>query len=493
VTGRITESPKIANLFQFDLMKIAIIADPSHLLKLIRNMLQNKGIVKIHPEYQQFFNLVTNEISWQVIEDVVKFQETHELRINPKLNAATLKRGKSQFGKMDVGCAIAVFSKDTTSAIQYMVLHHDYPETYLATAQFVYEVAHWWEIMSCQHFSMAFSMARPEMHKEQCAFVERFSDFFSSIQIDELKSGQPHAYTEVQQGVLITSWSILWLQKDLLTRKNLKFFMAGRTSGDNIENHHSNSKAMTKNPSPLQIERISKALAVCQVLGNVKGSNCPDDQSTEALGEFKNLKKLELAKAKEEQDEADEDFEFLNSNGHHFNLDTDHGFAEANALSNWLGCALKRTILSKKHKGCYCEKCSSLLVEKKNEESLQMVNELIDNKKIGEIFQRNFTRPSILCNNIFHEAEALFKANRNLYFKKQKLDEKILSFIEIELKKIFNLKEICHLKQILRKFIFGRLHFWAAHINRNGKQINEPAREEASNASRTARQLFLVE
>ena len=97
------------------------------------------------------------------------------------------------------------------------------------------------------------------------------SDFFSSIQIDELKSGEPHAYTEVQQGVIITSWSIIWLQKDMLTRKNLKFFMAGRTLGDIVENHHSNSRQMNKNPSPLQIERISKSLAICEVLGNVKG------------------------------------------------------------------------------------------------------------------------------------------------------------------------------------------------------------------------------
>ena len=73
-------------------MKIAIIADASHLLKLIRNMLQNKGILKINPEYQQYWNLVTDEISWNVILDVVEFQEKHELKINAKLNSQTIKR-----------------------------------------------------------------------------------------------------------------------------------------------------------------------------------------------------------------------------------------------------------------------------------------------------------------------------------------------------------------------------------------------------------------
>ena len=82
MTGRISESPTIANLFQVDLMTLAIIADASHLLKLIRNMLQNKGTVYMHPDDQKYYNLVTNEISWKVIEDVVEFQEKHELRID---------------------------------------------------------------------------------------------------------------------------------------------------------------------------------------------------------------------------------------------------------------------------------------------------------------------------------------------------------------------------------------------------------------------------
>ena len=58
---------------------------------------------------------------------MVKFQEKFELKIAPKLNANVLKRGGSHFGKMDVGCAMSVFSKDTSAAIEYIVLHHNYP------------------------------------------------------------------------------------------------------------------------------------------------------------------------------------------------------------------------------------------------------------------------------------------------------------------------------------------------------------------------------
>ena len=107
----------MSNFFLWNGMKIYIICDASHVLKLIRNMLQNKGIIKIHKVYQEDWNMITDEVRWEVIEELVKFQEKFELKIAPKLNAKVLERGGSHFGKMDVGCAMSVFSKDTAAAI----------------------------------------------------------------------------------------------------------------------------------------------------------------------------------------------------------------------------------------------------------------------------------------------------------------------------------------------------------------------------------------
>ena len=444
-------------------------------------------------EWQDYFKLVSNEICWEVIEQVVKFQEDHELKIAPKLRAKTLERGKSHFGKMDVGCAMSVFSKDVSACIEYMVLHHDYPMWFLTTAQFVYWVAHWYEIMSNQHFSLAFSLENPAVYAEVSEFIEvGFPNFFSSININP-GTKEPHAYTDVQIGVLMTCHSTTYLRIELIQNQKVRFFMAGRTLGDPVENHHGQSRDRVKNPTSLQVERISKALAVCQVLGSVQHSNCQGDGSTEILADFKNIKKLALLKAQEEISEFEEEFpDFISNNGMAaFDLESDQGKAEANSLSFWIGCVLKRTILSKFQKGCFCQKCIDILVEK--EDSDQLTNELID-IKIGagkNLIKRNRVKPTAFCNKILFEAETLFRNNRQTFFKKQKMDAKLISFIMQELAQQFKLP--CHFNSVLRKFILGRIYFWKQFMNENGRKANEENVQEASNASRSVRQMYLVQ
>ena len=79
-------------------------------------------------KFREFYELPTDIIDWSVIEEVATFQADHELKIAPKLTVKALERGKSHFGKMDVGCAHAVFSRDVAACIEYMVAHHNYPQ-----------------------------------------------------------------------------------------------------------------------------------------------------------------------------------------------------------------------------------------------------------------------------------------------------------------------------------------------------------------------------
>ena len=495
MTGRISENPTISNLFLVDNMTIAVICDASHVLKLIRNLLYNKGMIKMSAWWQNYFQLESNEIRWEVIEEVVRFQEKHECKIAPKLKAKTLERGKSHFGKMDVGCALSVFSKDVSACIEYMVQHHDYPMAFLTTAQFIYWVAHWYEILSCQYYAMAFSLEKPEVYAEVSEFLEvNFPLFFASLEIYP-DTKQPHAYADVQIGVLMTCHSTTYLRVELIEKQKQKFFMAGRTLGDTIESHHGQTKGCVKHPTSLQVERISKALAVTQVLGPVKHSNCQGDASTHTLADFKLIKQLELEKGQDEIAQYEEDMQlFISHDGSScFDLETDQGLAESNSVSFWIGCVLKRTILSKFKKGCYCEKCIKILVEKPEEDSMQLTNELID-IKIGEgktLIKRNRVKPTKLCNDALLDAEASFRLNRHLFFGKKKMGEKLVGFIKAELRAKYELP--CHFNSVLRKFILGRIYFWKAHMNENGREVNAESVEEASNASRTARQAYIVQ
>ena len=90
-----------------------------------------------------------------------------------------------------------------------------------------------------------------------------------------------------------------------------------------------------------------------------------------------------------------------------------------------------------------------------------------------------------------HEAEVIFKDNRKTFFKKPKMDKELLDFIMKEFKSKYELP--CHFKNVLRKFLLGRIYFWKDHMNRHSREINASGIEEASNASKSVRQLYLVQ
>ena len=71
------------------------------------------------------------------------------------------------------------------------------------------------------------------------------------------------------------------------------------------------------------------------------------------------------------------------------------------------------------------------------------------------------------------------------------MGEKLVGFIKQELRAKYELP--CHFNSVLRKFILGRIYFWKAYMNENGREVNAESVEEASNASRTARQAYVVQ
>ena len=68
---------------------------------------------------------------------------------------------------------------------------------------------------------------------------------------------------------------------------------------------------------------------------------------------------------------------------------------------------------------------------------------------------------------------------------------KAINFILKEFESKYELP--CHFKNVLRKFLIGRIYFWKDHLNRHGREVNEQNLEEASNASKSVRQLYLVQ
>ena len=99
--------------------------------------------------------------------------------------------------------------------------------------------------------------------------------------------------------------------------------------------------------------------------------------------------------------------------------------------------------------------------------------------------------PSEVGNEIFQAAEVYFKSNRFHYRKNHGQIKILTQLISDKIKDDFNPPACCRDK-IIRRFVFNRMHFWAAYINRNMKEINDKNISEASHSSKTAQRAAAV-
>ena len=95
---------------------------------------------------------------------------------------------------------------------EHMVLHHEYPDEMLTTAQMCFLCAHWFAVMNARSFSMAFSHKVMEAYEEQINFLKLFQDFFSSLQIktNHLSCLENTLYKEIQL-CIVPQFIFMWL------------------------------------------------------------------------------------------------------------------------------------------------------------------------------------------------------------------------------------------------------------------------------------------
>ena len=104
-------------------------ADPAHLLKNFRNAWE-KFDFSLSSHIVEKYNLPSNKVDYNVLRDLVTFQDKHmgpDMKIAPRLTSDHLDlKNKSSIAKMAVPPAEAVISRDTASAIRYLIKHHKY-------------------------------------------------------------------------------------------------------------------------------------------------------------------------------------------------------------------------------------------------------------------------------------------------------------------------------------------------------------------------------
>ena len=162
-------------------LDVAAMPDEAHLIKSIRKFGFNEK-PKIHKKYVQKWGLVSGEVNFQYIIDLIDFQEEHQLQIAPHLSKDTcVDLGK--YASMNVAPAVHVCSRETAKALEFMIEHYGWDEKCRATAKFCYMVGKWHAYMSARIPAMAFVKNNPEKNATIIAFLEEFADFFATLQV----------------------------------------------------------------------------------------------------------------------------------------------------------------------------------------------------------------------------------------------------------------------------------------------------------------------
>ena len=223
--------------------------------------------------------------------------------------------------------------------------------------------------------------------------------------------------------------------------------------------------------------KIVKSIFITQLLKTTGGSYDFDD-STEYLTDFENLKQLEQEKNEEES--AWEDY-------HHFvEAKFEPGnWAENTSLSHAFGYILFKVInpiTKKKKPGKKCHDCLAVWVQ--TDGDAQVENSLTIAK---EFSPGKLNKPSVLGNEVVRTIEALFIANREeLLQKKGLLKYFVTNVLDKIVQKYPDLPK-CHLKQIVKRFLFARFHFWAERMSQKLIEQNEKDIKSEACASRTTK------
>ena len=445
-------------------------------------------VLYMDPEYVKHYNLVTDKISVEPIERLVEFQEKHESPLVKRLSSKLLDKARDHFGKMDASVHLAIFHKDTATAITFMVENFDWPKEYLTTAQHIYLVAHWFEIVSERGLEYAFSKAHPEQRQQMIEFLEFFPEYICKVRYYH---NQKKIRT-IQKGTAAACFSALWLQDYLLKDPDVNFFAVARgILTDIIENHHFRVREKNKSPTPLQCTRIQKALMAAQLLTSVgKGHNYLQDDRTRTMFDHDTLNQVlkeEEAESKEAEADIQEFDDYcLKSGFDPRNFESPDQFTQRNSLTNYIGYCM-----SKKLKGKTCE-CKKFYREQKEAEGEDPLNKLLDTKKIFST--HDFWRPSYKGNTIFHFAEKLFKDNRAKNLHVKKMDVMLKNFINAKLKVQFPEIPPCqHFDSILQLFIKGRLCYYGKHLDKFGHEEHKvDITQGAAHASKSTASLVVL-
>ena len=258
--------------------KLYFLADVPYVIKNLKAALVNGNKVILPDDVVSDNMLSHNVVSLEPVKDLLQFQSKHDLKLAPKLTSATLN--PSHFQKMKVSNALNLLSKSVSSGIRFLVEKEGRPSPYLTTAWFIDTCNHWFDLMSSRHAIMALSRRREDEHKAAISFLHFVIRLFQHVKIGEKGTWKP-----VQTGVVLSTTSVIELQKELFDR-GFGFLLTARLTQDCVENLFSIVRSKNPTPSSLAFKRALKIISISQFLKPVSRHENHEDDDREYAIDF---------------------------------------------------------------------------------------------------------------------------------------------------------------------------------------------------------------
>ena len=436
-----------------DPLEVVVLCDVPHLLKAARNALMNNKEFMVPEQMVKKYQLPSNKIKYSVIEKLIKFVSSKEMKIAPNLKKHFLKL--NNFSKMNVDPAKYVLSREAANAIRWCIKNYpqDFPAEDETTAHFCEMFSRFYDLGNSRSSSICYSKYNLE---RRCEMMSEFRDYYISL---KLSSNQKEALKPSQKGVILSVNGLQWLAEFFILKQKYDFFLPGRVSNDSIENLHSVVRQYNRLPTPLMYRRYLKAIAMTQCLKPYsKGMAYELDDSPDQTF----LSDLSQAKKELEDDEQEVVFNYFKNDDF-----KPEDFSEENSVAYFGGYILGHSITEgKKHKKnrSTCAICEEFLVAKP-EDPEQECNSLIKQREYikGKEF---LVYPSEMANKMFQIAEETFRRVRDsLFLENKNLKVRITNEVLTQINLNVPMAPKCHLKLLFSRIVEARLNFWSEFTN----------------------------
>lgn len=265
---QIDDGEQINPVFYHKGRKVAIFPDPSHMLKLVRNTLGDKGFLK---------DGEGNTIAWQYIQLLVELQENEGCHLANKLRAAHINYKKQI---MKVKLAAQLFSESVATAIEYCKdeLKLEEFQHSQGTIQFIRNFNNLFDLMNSRNLnSYAFKKPlSPHNYNDFLNFLNSLVDYIKTIKLGSsyvLNTNRKTGFL----GFLICIHSLIFLYKEYIETGHLDFLCTYKLSQDHLEIFFSAIRAkggFNNNPTATQFKSAFKRLLVHGELKHLTSGNC---------------------------------------------------------------------------------------------------------------------------------------------------------------------------------------------------------------------------